>query len=83
MIDTLGPFARLLYFALSKSSDKTNPNKLFKDHYFTVYRGLGLPQKALKEYNAFYESGEWFKFSAFTSTSLVKTAALEFSFNAK
>ena len=53
--------------------------------WVTLYRGLGLPEDAIKTYQELLEAegrrGE-FDFTAFTSTSIDKDTALKFAFQA-
>ena len=48
----------------------------------TLYRGLGLPAGAIKEYELHAKIHDFFYFSGFTSTSLSKEVALMFTFQA-
>ena len=48
----------------------------------TLYRGLGLPKKAIEHYKKFLQSGTWFAFTAFTSTSANREVAVEFAYKA-
>ena len=47
-----------------------------------LYRGLGLPEDAIKVYHDFSKSGEKFYFTGFTSTSCDKETALKFAYQA-
>ena len=55
----------------------------------TLYRGLGLPEKAIKEYEkligAKKKNGKpkEFSFTGFTSTSYDKEVAIQFAYKAK
>lgn len=49
----------------------------------TLYRGLGLPEKAIQVYHGYRKSGKKFYFTGFTSTSLDKEKALQFAYQAK
>jgi len=46
-----------------------------------AYRGMGLPEGALKDYETRLESGEVFSFPGFTSTSKDKNVAFEFAYD--
>ena len=48
----------------------------------TLYRGLGLPAKAIKIYHDFLESQMFFHFTAFTSTSIKGGVAVKFAYQA-
>ena len=48
----------------------------------TLYRGLGLPAKAIGVYRQLLESRIPFGFTGFTSTSLERGAALQFAYTA-
>ena len=48
----------------------------------TLYRGLGLPEKAIQVYHAYRESGDDFFFTGFTSTSSDKETAMKFAYKA-
>ena len=48
----------------------------------TLYRGLGLPAKAIEHYKKFLESQKEFAFTAFTSTSANREVAVEFAYKA-
>ena len=48
-----------------------------------LYRGLGLPEKAIKVYHAYRESGDQFGFTGFTSTSSDVEIAKQFAYKAK
>ena len=47
---------------------------------FTLYRGLGLPEEAIKTYREFLKTEERFHFTSFMSTSTDKNIALEFAY---
>ena len=46
----------------------------------TLYRGLGLPEAAIKVYQKKMESRDLFQFTSFTSTSCVKDCAIPFAY---
>ena len=47
-----------------------------------LYRGLGLPEDAIKVYHDFSESQKEFTFTGFTSTSIDKEIAMTFAYKA-
>ena len=49
----------------------------------TLYRGLGLPEKAIEGYYTYLNSKEEFQFTGFTSTSCEEKKALVFAYQAK
>ena len=62
-IKTLGPFARLLSETIFKSGEenyKAQKSKhkglIWKDERITLYRGLGLPEKAIEGYYTYLNS---------------------------
>ena len=89
-IPTLGPYARLLHMAVYKGTDdnlKKRKEITWKDSYgedrLTLYRGLGLPEEAIKTYREFMEAkgnSKGFSFTSFMSTSTDKNIALEFAY---
>jgi len=52
-----------------------------KDHVM-LYRGLGLPEKAIQVYHEYLKSRKRFYFTGFTSTSCEKEQALPFAYQA-
>ena len=53
-----------------------------EDGRVKLYRGLGLPEDAIKVYHDFIESGKAFSFTGFTSTSCEKEQAMVFAYKA-
>ena len=52
----------------------------FKKRSTPAYRGLGLPKKAISEYQAMMDKMEKFCFSSFTSASMLKDIALKYAY---
>ena len=48
----------------------------------TLYRGLGLPEKAIQVYHAYLKSDDTFQFTGFTSTSYDGQIAMKFAYQA-
>ena len=66
--------------------DKTGENKLIWK--ITLYRGLGLPEKAIEDYEDLIDAKRYgkpkpFAFTGFTSTSYDKEVAKSFAYKAK
>ena len=85
-VKTLGPFAWVLYRTLM-FPPTTNVEVMAKmaggeDGRVKLYRGLGLPEDAIKVYHGFLESDKWFAFTGFTSTSCDRVTALKFAYQA-
>ena len=85
-VKSLGPFALLLHMTLREPAEKNmevqakrHGVKEFEDR-ITLYRGLGLPVKALETYREYQANGNWFSFTGFTSTSCEEDKALEFAY---
>jgi len=85
-VKSLGPFALLLFETLYKPAQenqevqkKRHGVKEKKDR-ITLYRGLGLPEKALETYKEYQANGKEFCFTGFTSTSCEEDKALEFAY---
>ena len=66
----------------TKTNEEEQKKMLGKRRQVTLYRGLGLPEKAIQVYHAYRESGDKFFFTGFTSTSCVKETALQFAHQA-
>jgi len=91
-IPTLGPYAYLLSECISSPPEDnvedqkkmaTEKVKGSSRQWITLYRGLGLPEDAIKTYQELSEKEEEdaeFAFTAFTSTSINKKTAMEFAF---
>ena len=92
-IETLGPYAWLVFMSLWHSPDenKKAQEDMLQDKTddygviigtITLYRGLGLPEKAIEEYEALMGANQKdgkpkeFAFTGFTSTSWVKEVAV-------
>ena len=54
-------------------------NKAGTRNNITLYRGLGLPEKAIEDYEKLIIDKESLYFTGFTATSLLKKVALEFA----
>ena len=87
-IKTLGPYARVLYQTLwyPPTTNMEVMKKMATGEGWSarvrLYRGLGLPEKAIQVYHAYRESGDRFFFTGFTSTSCVKEIAMQFAHQA-
>ena len=57
--------------------------KVEYDSRITLYRGLGLPEKAIEGYYTYLNSKKRFQFTGFTSTSCEEKKALVFAYQAK
>jgi len=94
-IPTLGPYAYLLYQCISHppedndevmkkmATEKGKDRRVKETQWITLYRGLGLPEDAIKTYQELSEKtglDAEFGFTAFTSTSINKKTAMEFAF---